>query len=224
MGPDERALLLRRGDPTAADVPALLRATDLPLTAFARVCWLEGCNTISTPEQCATLRRHAARTVRSDLLDTIDGGPEFQVDVNCRQLTRWLGEEAVSRLWTLPSQLMAQLMAAGLSAGFPAAAHGGGPATAWRLKHGFLRLYGSGTRPHLMFHEDVHPVSVNVALSDPSDHDGGELLAVVEGAVRVVARSEGDATVHVGAVPHAVTAVTQGRRCTLILFFHIPTS
>lgn len=27
--------------------------------------------------------------------------------------------------------------------GFPAAAHGGGPATAWRLKHGFLRLYGS---------------------------------------------------------------------------------
>jgi len=223
MGPDERALLLRRGDPTAADVPALLQATDLPLDPVPAACVLT-IPWILTPEQCATLRRHAARTVRSDLLDTIDGGPEFQVDVNCRQLTRWLGEEAVSRLWTLPSQLMAQLMAAGLSAGFPAAAHGGGPATAWRLKHGFLRLYGSGTRPHLMFHEDVHPVSVNVALSDPSDHDGGELLAVVEGAVRVVARSEGDATVHVGAVPHAVTAVTQGQRCSLILFFHIPTS
>ncbi len=45
---------------------------------------------------------------------------------------------------------------------------------------------------------------------------------VYDGAVHAARRGEGEAMVHAGKVPHAVTRMAEGNRYTLILFFHIP--
>ena len=48
---------------------------------------------------------------------------------------------------------------------------------------------------------------------------GGHLLAVYDGAVRVVSRRAGDATVHPSSLLHGVSRMREGSRYTLILFF-----
>ena len=68
-------------------------------------------------------------------------------------------------------------------------------------------------------------LTVNVALADDARHEGGRLLALVDGPqLRRLERAEGSAVVHGGHVPHAVTRMTAGTRWSLILFFgrHCP--
>ena len=76
------------------------------------------------------------------------------------------------------------------------------------------------TRPWTTFHTDSAAVTVNVALADDDSHGGGTLLAVFDGGLRAVARSEGEATVHPSTVLHAVSRLTTGVRYSLIMFFH----
>ena len=69
-------------------------------------------------------------------------------------------------------------------------------------------------------HADVAETTVNVALCDESAHaGGGSLVAVANGAVRRIARSEGDATVHDSRLLHAVTRTSNGVRYSMIIFF-----
>ena len=69
------------------------------------------------------------------------------------------------------------------------------------------------------FHQDVATITVNVALTADAAVEGGRLLGVCDGRVRVLPRAEGDATVHSSALLHGVTRIEAGTRYSLILFF-----
>ena len=65
---------------------------------------------------------------------------------------------------------------------------------------------------------------MNVALGDDGSFEGGHLLVLSDGAVRRVARAEGEATAHTSSLLHAVTMLTKGVRYSLIIFFGEPES
>ena len=83
----------------------------------------------------------------------------------------------------------------------------------------FIRLYSRDTRPWIGFHTDLSTVTVNVALSADTSHEGGHLHAILEGVHQIVERDEGEATVHTDDVMHGVSAMRGGERYALILFF-----
>lgn len=68
-------------------------------------------------------------------------------------------------------------------------------------------------------HADVAAVTVNVALADEAASGGGQLIGGVGGGFAVLARNEGDASVHASSLLHGVTRLREGvERHTLILF------
>jgi hypothetical protein len=83
----------------------------------------------------------------------------------------------------------------------------------------FVRRYAADSRPWNPFHTDSAALTLNLALIDDEAFHGGELLACHDGAVRVVARREGDATVHASSLLHGVRLITSGVRYSLIIFF-----
>ena len=82
----------------------------------------------------------------------------------------------------------------------------------------FARRYTPFERPWCPFHHDVSLCTVNIALSDDASHRGGRLLAVFDGRVHALERSEGGATVHPSSLLHGVSRMTDGVRYSLILF------
>ena len=83
-----------------------------------------------------------------------------------------------------------------------------------------MRKFSAETRPWIKMHADVADVTVNVALTDDDDYPGGRLVGVFGGAVQVISRRAGDATVHPSSLLHGVSRMATGSRYTLILFFH----
>jgi hypothetical protein len=77
----------------------------------------------------------------------------------------------------------------------------------------------AGTRPFIGFHCDRARCTVNVALSDDSEHRGGRLITLVDEAATEIVRQQGDATVHSSRLCHAVTRMRGGVRHALIAFF-----
>lgn len=71
------------------------------------------------------------------------------------------------------------------------------------------------------FHRDGNDWTVNVALCDDAEFEGGRLMVLNDGRLSIVERSEGQATCHPGSAFHAVSAITSGTRYSLILFFHL---
>ena len=84
----------------------------------------------------------------------------------------------------------------------------------------FVRRYSADTRPFIPFHCDSARVTVNVALNDDRDFEGGELLALYGQRIRdIKARTAGEATVHASSLLHAVREMTYGVRYSLIVFY-----
>ena len=81
---------------------------------------------------------------------------------------------------------------------------------------------GGDDQPWTSFHFDAAHTTVNVALSDDGDFEGGKLLGLFDGAVSVVGRAEGDATVHTSSLLHGVSRMWSGCRYSLIMFFPGP--
>jgi hypothetical protein len=95
----------------------------------------------------------------------------------------------------------------------------------FRLFDCFLRRYSpdtaSGNQLLTSFHADTAALTVNIALTSDVDVEGGRLLGAYDGAVRLIKRSEGDATVHSSALLHGVTRMRAGTRYSMIMFFAI---
>jgi hypothetical protein len=190
-----RALPLRREDKAAA----LAALTAPPCPASPLVLSRPGALSAT---QCAALRRLISSRVTGKTLDSADGCPEYQVNLTRQALEGVIGTAAVAALWALPRALD------------PA----GAPARFTQVRV-FARAYAAATRPHLRLHTDACDYTVNVALADDERHAGGRLVMLHEGAVRAEARREGEATAHKWNVCHGVSAVTEGTRYSLILFF-----
>ena len=211
LQPLARRVLLDGCDPSAVDAAELLRA--LPLrredkaAAEAALAAPSGSMVLSrpgalSPAQCAALRQLVSARVSGVALDTADGCPEWQLNLTRQELERVVGGAATAALWALPRALD------------PA----GAPARFTQVR-AFARAYGPDKRPHLRLHTDASDYTVNVALADDGQHEGGRLAMLHSGALHAGPRAEGEATVHRWSVAHGVTAVTRGTRFSLILFF-----
>lgn len=186
---------------------------------------------------CATLRA-AVDSERTIARDSVDGGPEHQLNLSREALELLIGRDQCSRIWQLPKRF--RMSTAVVPVAVPAATDTGDAASeAWaeeaeakgtaaveaeleaiaELKECFVRRYSAGTRPWIPFHTDAYEVTVNVALGSDDAFGGGALLGVYGGEVRAICREEGDATVHSSKLLHGVTAMARGVRYSLIVFF-----
>ena len=80
------------------------------------------------------------------------------------------------------------------------------------------RVEASGDDPVcLPFHADYSKRTMQVALNDPHEYDGGSLVWILDGALDMPPRPAGSATIHTKDVMHAVTRMTRGIRYGLFL-------
>jgi hypothetical protein len=151
--------------------------------------------------ECAKLRNFVRKQIKDDGIDQVDGCPDWQVNISEKKLSKIIGNDAKDRLWKVPSNLDPD-------------------ATTFDNVGIFIRMYQRRTRPWMPFHRDGNQWTVNVALNSDCDFVGGRLLALHNRELQVLERQEGDATCHNNRVFHAVSAITEGTRYSMILFFH----
>jgi predicted 2-oxoglutarate/Fe(II)-dependent dioxygenase YbiX len=154
------------------------------------------------PEACGSLRQLLRSRVSGATVDTVDGLPEYQVNLTRQELERAIGQKAVAALWALPRELDP----------------GGAPARFTQVRC-FARMYSATTRRQLAVHTDASDWTVNVALTSDDDVAGGRLVLFHSGGMHVSQRYEGDAVIHHWSVAHGVTDVSSGTRASLVLFF-----
>ena len=216
MADGVRALLVDNVTPSTVAIERLL--AELGVDAKRHLLAENAAHVLSQPgalmpAACAVLR-NAVDERRSTQVDSVDGAAEHQLPLTLAQLEALVGGEAARALCALPATFHARApsaVTAGASA--TAAPHLGAPDEI------FVRRYSGGTRPWNPFHQDAAALTINVALADDSRHGGGRLIAAMHDAVRVLPRTEGEATVHDARLLHAVSRITSGARYSLILFF-----
>jgi hypothetical protein len=161
---------------------------------------------ILTRDECCILQNYLLKNVEKELgIDNVDACPDWQINLDVDELVKLIGREAVDRLYEAPSLLE------------------GKPIEELFQRVGiFIRVYERSAqgRPWMPFHSDGNAWTVNVALNDDEDFDGGRLLALTNGALQFLERHQGDATCHRGSVYHAVSAMKRGKRFSMLLFFH----
>ena len=205
-----RRLLLEGADPASVDPEALFK--DLRLSDADQDAARRGLDSASAvlrrpnvlpPAACASLRA-AVDAEHSQRCDTVDGAPDYQLNLSVERLDELIGG-ASAALWQLSSDF--------LGANASSAAELAGASEI------FVRRYAAGSRPWNPFHTDSSALTINVALSgDGVAFGGGELLAAYDGKVRRIARGEGEATVHASTLLHGVSRTTWGVRHSLIVF------
>jgi len=219
MAPVLRRLLVENAPPSQASVRAVLRASGLPLNAQT-AAW----RNLARPSSellmrrpaldaaaCAALRAAIDEACEGDAAseDSVDGLREFQLNLTSSRLRTIIGATALRELTI---ELPARFLALSVAPGAP-------PPASLHPYQIFARRYSAATRPWFTFHSDVATLTANVALCSDAAHQGGKLLALFEGAVHEIARSEGEATVHPSTLLHGVTRMRGGARYSLLLFF-----
>lgn len=204
MPPIVRQLLLECTPPGSVDPEALLEDLCLPheehSAALGVIVAKEGAvvrkRNVLSPAACAKLRAVVDAGHRAKI-DTVDGAPDHQVNLNEARLEALVGAEGVEALCAIAGCVCTSLADARI----------------------FVRRYSVDTRPWIPFHMDTSDVTINVALGSDSSFEGGTLLCCYDGAVRAVERVEGEATVHSSTLLHGVTRmVGVGVRHSLIVF------
>lgn len=201
-----RRLLHNQLPPSAVNARTLVHSLPMDADSVSRaLVALEGRAPLRTeravlsPAQCKALIRWARPRIDGRTLDSVDGEPECQVTVDVCALRTLLGNETVGRLCAL----------------------GVSDDRKPRPYSAFVRKYSPTTRRVLLpFHVDTNAYTLNLALTADADVRGGRLLALHEGRVRELPRAAGDAVLHDRHVCHAVTAVREGTRFSLVLFFY----
>jgi hypothetical protein len=203
MPPAARAVLVDNVDPSSVDAAAMLDALGLPSASSDRGPPMDHPDALDAAA-CAALRAAIDAVSQFNARDSVDGCVDYQIDLSRRDLEDLVGEPAVQRLWQIAADSL-----------------GGKHASAGvREAHEiFARRYTPDTRPWFPFHRDRAEVTVNVALSADSAHDGGQLICMDGGMLRAHERGEGTATVHSSSVLHGVSRMLGGARYSLVVFF-----
>ena len=235
MPVESRRLLVERVDPESITPAQLLSAlgrtspTQMSMAWEAPVLQVGG---LLSAKACKALRA-AVDGQRSVANDSVDGGPEHQLNLSREALELLIGRAECTRLWEMPGHFRLQTAVVpvldGTSDGALSSSmnrttgerHAGELESEGisQLRECFVRRYSTDSRPWIPFHTDAYEVTVNVALCEDDSHTGGQLLGVHGGKIQAIHRGEGDATVHSSKLLHAVSAMTSGVRYTLIAFF-----
>lgn len=226
MDPLVRDVLVDNIDPASVDVDELLSALQQD---GSRHDWasklqnsIRSVAAVLSAAQCGVLR-DAVDAAPMEILDSVDGLLEFQLNLDSGKLAELLGQDTLDRLNRLAARTHGEFCTPYSAAACCAASSAGIDlnATALSAPHEvFVRRYSSTTRPWFGFHHDRSSLTLNIALSDDEDHVGGKLLAILEGRLHSCERSAGTATLHASTLLHAVTRmVGVGTRYSLILFY-----
>jgi hypothetical protein len=172
-----------------------------------------GCAVLRVPgaldaRACAALRR-AVDIDGSVTIDSVDALPNRDVPLPMPILGELIGREQAHGLMELARRYVVDGLA-------------GEHCESVVLAGSFARRYcadGGKEQPLTSFHFDSAATTVNVALTDDTAISGGRLLGVFGGGVQVIARAEGEATVHASSLFHGVSRMEAGVRYSLILFF-----
>ena len=219
MPPPLRRLLVHNAPPASVSAAAVLHALRLPIVQFraAAISLAAPADDVMLTlpallcsTACSALR-DAVDAAASAKPDSVDGLSDHQLDWRSLDaLADVVGMDGVEALRALP--------VAFASTDARRAALGVAP-EALRISQVFVRRYALGTRPWFTFHRDKGPLTVNVALASDTGHEGGRLLALVDGEVRAVERAEGEALIHPASLLHGVSSMRGGARYSLIVFF-----
>lgn len=214
------SLLLGETDPSSVGMEELLRALGRQADSCSQRAVNKDFDVMSirsalSPASCARLREAVDRE-RCTVPDSVDGLPEHQLRLSQSELGELIGADDLAALMRLPIDWVrkeSKQLGSGEDVDTATVEKFG------RLEEAFVRRYSAGTRPWNVFHQDRARLTVNVAVSADSAHTGGRLLGVFGGRIHTLERDEGDATVHSSDLFHAVTAMTDGVRYSLIMFF-----
>ena len=190
------------------------------------------------PSACAQLRS-AVESASFSAADSVDGCIDYQLNLTRAELERIVGATAVNSLWTLAHRAHSKFCGEDEDEdeeeeeeeeeegeespeGEREQLEANGTITDEHslldVHEIFVRRYTPNTRPWFPFHRDRSELTINVALADDKQHEGGRLICLLDGAVRRIERSEGMATVHPSSFMHAVSRMTSGVRYSLIIF------
>mmetsp|Transcript_5362 Transcript_5362/g.11358 ORF Transcript_5362/g.11358 Transcript_5362/m.11358 type:complete len:306 (-) Transcript_5362:148-1065(-) len=170
---------------------------------------------VLTPAECAKLRTFLRKTIQDDGIDNVDGCPDWQVNLSSHKLTKILGTSAVLRLMAVPEQLFGHENDANNNS------NNNNSSFDYERVGIFIRMYQRSKRPWMPFHRDGNRWTLNVALNHDTEYTGGRLMALYNGGLQILdGRQEGDATCHAACVQHGVSAMHDGVRYSMILFFH----
>jgi predicted 2-oxoglutarate/Fe(II)-dependent dioxygenase YbiX len=247
MPPPLRALLVENAPPSTIPMEAVLDALGMPTAEPTADFGLRSLTLLgmlpkptgSTSDvlhvsscldsaACAALRAAVDRECCT-AADSVDGQPDFQLNMTRTQLEQVVGADAVGRLWRTAIASLRRFRgsctqhgAASVRAADETSGDCKAAATEESLPEAheiFVRRYTATTRPWFPFHKDRSELTINVALSDDAEHGGGRLIALLDGEVRAIERGEGCATIHPSSFMHAVSRMTNGARYSLIIFF-----
>lgn len=145
-----------------------------------------------TPEQCAELRQAVDREWRT-APDSVDGAPDIQLNLDVDKLHELIGVAATNMLFELPvtfaNTVHKRESRNDSESGACATSTFGDEEKAIftaledRNPEIFVRRYTPEERPWNPFHTDASALTVNVALGNDADFQGGKLLACYGGAV-----------------------------------------
>eukprot|EP00446_Apocalathium_sp_SHHI-4_P047933 CAMPEP_0177394316 /NCGR_PEP_ID=MMETSP0368-20130122/55466_1 /TAXON_ID=447022 ORGANISM="Scrippsiella hangoei-like, Strain SHHI-4" /NCGR_SAMPLE_ID=MMETSP0368 /ASSEMBLY_ACC=CAM_ASM_000363 /LENGTH=337 /DNA_ID=CAMNT_0018860651 /DNA_START=36 /DNA_END=1050 /DNA_ORIENTATION=+ len=232
MVPLVHSLIVGNMDPSKVDADELLRALHLDGSSHdwtGRLCnGLLQVPVALDGAACAALRTAVDATsfMAGDFVakDSVDRLLDYQLNLTVQSLSAIVGDSAATRLLALAARFHDEVSTPGLGALPPVLAAAvlseGAEAPAFPEPHQiFIRRYSAATRPWFPFHCDDSSLTINIALSDDTDHIGGRLIAVLKDQVSLCERAEGTATVHPSSLLHAVTRMGSGTRYSLIIFF-----
>ena len=209
MPPCVRRLLVQGVDPQSVSLEELL--DDLKLDTL-READVMGVPNVLNAATCAACRQLVDKECKTDV-DTVDGCPDYQVNVTYEQLAGLIGSAAARSICV---ELPVALCERNPSVHRPEVVE---ELRRQKLRmEVFLRRYTAESRPWIPFHSDRAALTVNVALSDESAHKGGRLLAALGDRLAAISRGEGEATLHDSRLLHAVSRTTGGARYSLICF------
>ena len=241
MTPLTRRLLVLDTAPSAVDAAALLRETteSAPLSKYlaARAALhaeepaaLLRAARVLDAAACARLRA-AVDANGTASVDSVDRLREHVLYVRAPELRQMLGDAALEALLALPRRFLQDTRPPpplhtkeGTQRSKKGRAPRPPPGSQHTLFDCFLRRYSpaaDGDQLLTSFHMDTADVTVNVALTDDAQLEGGVLLGVYGHGVHSIVRAEGDATVHSSSLLHGVTRMRAGTRYSMIMF-HSP--
>ena len=200
-----RALIVDNADPETVDAAELASALsflplEMPMGCSDDVISHKG---LIDDDGCAALRA-AVDAKRGTVVDTVDGAADHQLNLTTEELALHIGKAQLEAVRSVARSLDVQT--------------GGSGQRELPIVEAFVRRYTAGSRPWHPFHQDRAFVTVNVALSDDSEHEGGRLVGLFGDGAVVFERSAGSATVHLSRIVHGVTRMQSGVRYSLIVF------
>jgi hypothetical protein len=157
--------------------------------------------------QCLILRQFIDDHITSTVPDTVDGLPEYQIDVPVLLLNQILDPDTTQKLLNLPT-----LLDDNYSADGPQLPEIGI----------FLRIYSPQTRPYIAFHHDICRYTCVVALNDKREFAGGHFVMLANDRLQCASWQEGTALLHAGNLIHGVSRLTEGTRYSLVMFINTP--